>query len=110
MNMKALNKIFSFLLIVVLFVSMFAIPAKSYAAVDPTVYQQAMVSFTFDDGFLSTYTNALPILEARGIKGVIYPNSNSMDLGHQDDGFPALTWTQLVSLQNDHGWEVGDHT
>jgi peptidoglycan/xylan/chitin deacetylase (PgdA/CDA1 family) len=71
---------------------------------------QAQVSITFDDGFLSTYTNALPILSARNIPATIYPNTTSMDTGKQADGFPALSWAQLLSLQNDYGWEVGGHS
>lgn len=106
-----LNKAFKTLVVALLLVVLLAtLPAQSFAVADATKYQQAMVSFTFDDGFLSTYTNARPILSSKNIKGVIYPNSNSMDLGVQDDGFPALTWIQLAALQNTYGWEVGDHT
>ena len=52
---------------------------------------EATVTITFDDGFLSTYTNALPILSSRNIPATIYPNTSSINQGVQADGFPALS-------------------
>ncbi len=75
-----------------------------------SAHAAGVVSVTFDDGFLSTYTNALPILSARNIKATIYPNTSSLNTGTQPDGFPALSWNQLVTLQNTYGWEVGGHS
>jgi peptidoglycan/xylan/chitin deacetylase (PgdA/CDA1 family) len=37
--------------------------------VDPGLFAQGMVSLTLDDGWLSTYSNAVPILNAAGLKG-----------------------------------------
>ena len=36
---------------------------------DPDLFTEGMVSLTFDDGWLSHYTNALPILNAANMKG-----------------------------------------
>ncbi len=36
---------------------------------DPNAFTQGMVSLTFDDGWTSHYTNAVPILNAAGLKG-----------------------------------------
>jgi peptidoglycan/xylan/chitin deacetylase (PgdA/CDA1 family) len=72
---------------------------------------RARVSFTFDDGFASTRTLAAPILEARGIDGVLYLSSGAPDGTFTlDDNQPAITWEQVRELQNDFGWEIGGHT
>jgi peptidoglycan/xylan/chitin deacetylase (PgdA/CDA1 family) len=81
------------------------------AMVSPTFAQtDGKVSFTFDDGFLSTFTNALPILSARGIPGTEYVTTGFIDSGMTGDGFAAMSWDQLSSLQNQYGWEIGSHT
>ena len=98
----------SLLLAVVLTQSLFT--GNAYGAVDSNAYQKAQISLTFDDGFLSTYTDALPILSSRNIKGVIYATSGFINTGQTDDGLPAMSWTQLQNLQNIYGWEVGNHT
>lgn len=69
-----------------------------------------MVSFTFDDGFLSTYTNALPILSARGIPGTEFATTSWLDSETTGDGFPAINWQEVQALQNQYGWEIGSHT
>ena len=67
-------------------------------------YGDAKVSITFDDGFASTYTNALPVLTERGIKATVYVTTDFI-------GSPGyMTWDQVISLQNDYGWEIGSHT
>ncbi len=72
---------------------------------------KARVSFTFDDGFASTRTLAAPILEARGIDGVLYLTSGVPD-GQitLDDNQPGITWAQVRELQDVYGWEIGGHT
>ncbi len=76
-----------------------------------TDLNKAQVSFTFDDGFASTRTLAAPILEARGIDGVLYLSSGvpngTMTL---DNNLPGITWAQVKELQNVYGWEIGGHT
>ena len=84
-------------------------PTTTFAAVAD--YQQAKVSLTFDDGFLSTYTNALPILSARHLPATVYVTSGFIDQGKvDDDNLPAMTWAQVQALQNTNGWEIGGHT
>jgi peptidoglycan/xylan/chitin deacetylase (PgdA/CDA1 family) len=71
----------------------------------------ATVSVTFDDGFLSTYTNALPILASRNVPATVYVTSGFIDSGVTDDfNLPAMTWSQVQNLQNSYGWEIGGHT
>jgi peptidoglycan/xylan/chitin deacetylase (PgdA/CDA1 family) len=62
------------------------------------------ISFTFDDGFESFITRAAPTLAAHGLTGTAYVTTNFVGTTN------FLTWDQVVSLQNDHGWEVGNHT
>ncbi|HMS22675.1 MAG TPA: polysaccharide deacetylase family protein [Candidatus Levybacteria bacterium] len=103
------KKILTYLVLVTI-VAQLLFVGNTYAAVDPAVYQRAQVSLTFDDGFLSTYTEALPILSSRNIKGVIYATSGYINSGLTDDGLPSMSWAQLQNLQNVYGWEVGNHT
>ena len=104
-----IKKILTSTLLAILFIQILFV-GNTYAAVDSTIYQKAQISLTFDDGFLSTYTDALPILTSRDIKGVIYATSGYINNGLTDDGLPAMSWTQLQNLQNIYGWEVGNHT
>lgn len=81
------------------------------AKAQTTSLSGAKISFTFDDGFASTYTNALPILSARSIPATVYVTSNYIEAGVTDDAnLPAMTWEQVQQLQNTHGWEIGGHT
>jgi peptidoglycan/xylan/chitin deacetylase (PgdA/CDA1 family) len=62
------------------------------------------VSLTFSRSRASTFTAALPILRARGLRGVAYCSSGYVG----KPGF--LTWTQVRELQDRHGWEIGGET
>lgn len=71
----------------------------------PTVPGSAVarVSLTFDDGFLSQYTAALPILDKAGMKGTFFIVTNYL-------GRPVyMTQDQVKKLQAD-GQEIGSHT
>ena len=88
-------------------------PMPAYGAQITNINQldKARVSFTFDDGFATTRTIAAPVLEARGIDGVLYLSSGYVDgTVVLDDNQPAITWEQVRELQNDFGWEIGGHT
>ena len=61
------------------------------------------IVLTFDDGYKNIYTDMLPILEAHGMKAVVYVISN--ELGK--DGY--LTLEQVKDLQR-RGVEIGSHT
>ncbi len=61
------------------------------------------VIVTFDDGYSDNYTEALPILEERGMKATVFMVTN-------DVGLPGyLTWDQLHDME-DRGIELGSHT
>jgi peptidoglycan/xylan/chitin deacetylase (PgdA/CDA1 family) len=77
----------------------------SNASVTPAVLpaQGPIISFNFDDGFLSAYNIARPILDAAGYKGTFYIITGYF-------GKPAyVSKDQVLSLQAD-GQEIGAHT
>ena len=104
-----MKKLFAVIFTLVAYLATYAVPASTYA-VDATSLQQAKISITFDDGFLSTYTNALPVLSSRNLPATLYLTSGFVEDGQTDDGFPAMSWEQAVSLQNTYGWEIGGHS
>lgn len=57
----------------------YSLSVGSSTPTDSNVFTQGMVSFTFDDGWTSQYTNALPILQAANIKAGFYIITNEMD-------------------------------
>jgi peptidoglycan/xylan/chitin deacetylase (PgdA/CDA1 family) len=64
---------------------------------------QAMVTFSFDDGYESTYTKAFPILQRYGYSATVFVIVSTI-------GTPGyLTASQLLELQS-KGWEIGSHT
>lgn len=67
-------------------------------------HQGGYVSFTFDDGYLSTYTEALPALEANGLRGTAYVTKTHIG----KSGY--MNWKQVVDLQNVYYWEIGSHS
>ena len=67
--------------------------------------QSGMLSLTFDDGDLSQYQNALPILTAAGMKASFYIITS--EPGSGDSGY--MTWVQIKDLAS-KGFEIGGHT
>ena len=63
-----------------------------------------IVSFTFDDGNASEYTDYYPILAAAGMPATAFVITD--DIGSASD---KLSLTQLKDLQS-HGWEISSHT
>ena len=59
---------------------------------------------TFDDGYESVFTNALPIMQQYGIKGTIYLNTAMVG----QEG--RLTLAQLHILHDQYGWTIANHT
>lgn len=61
------------------------------------------ISFMFDDGKLSTYTNVFPLLRHCGFKGQIAVVTDTV--GGEDQ----YTWNQIEVLAA-HGWEIVSHS
>jgi hypothetical protein len=74
----------------------------------------AKVSFTFDDGFRSTYTIAAPTLAKYGLIGTSYPVTSCVGTPTRqcpvEKSFGFMNWKQIKALQDQYGWEVGSHT
>jgi peptidoglycan/xylan/chitin deacetylase (PgdA/CDA1 family) len=75
----------------------------SHAAVN-IPQPQAWVSFTFDDGYASAYSQAAPTLASQGITGTGYITTNFIGKSEY------MTWDQVRALQNQYGWEIGSHS
>ncbi len=73
------------------------------------------IILTFDDGYLSVYKHALPILQKYNMRGVVYAISgflgkhNTWDVNLGGITFLHLHAQALKELQ-DLGWEIGAHT
>jgi peptidoglycan/xylan/chitin deacetylase (PgdA/CDA1 family) len=76
----------------------------------------ALVSFTFDDGDRSAYTQAAPTLAKHGLTGTNYviPACVGMttvpNTCRADTGVPYLTWAEVRALRDTYGWEIGSHS
>ncbi len=64
---------------------------------------RAMVSFTFDDGYLSTYTEAFPILSDHSFPATVYMVTDNLSRPER------LNISHLRELA-DAGWEIGSHS
>lgn len=62
------------------------------------------VSFTFDDGDQTLYSNVRPIFSKYSLPGTCYIVTDYVG----DD--THVTWNQIKTLQSKNGWEVGNHT
>jgi peptidoglycan/xylan/chitin deacetylase (PgdA/CDA1 family) len=73
------------------------------------------VALTFDDGYESVCTEALPEMEGRGIRGTVFPvvshlnGLNTWDVRLSPRRFRHLSWSQLGGLIR-AGFELGSHT
>ena len=90
-------------------------PGAANAAVDNPA-PGPLVSFTFDDGALSSLTQAAPTLQKHGLTGTNYVTSNCVGMTtvpntcRANTDVPYMTWDQVLQLQNTYGWEIGSHT
>lgn len=89
-------------------------PAMAHATVNipaPT----ALVSFTFDDGPLSSLTEAAPTLQKHGLTGTNYVITDCVGMTTVPNSCRAnndrlyMTWEQITQLQSQYGWEIGSH-
>lgn len=77
---------------------------------------EAKVSFTFDDGLDSAYTQAAPTLAKYGLAGTSYVTTGCIGMTtapngcHADTDAKYMSWAQVLDLQNTRGWEIGSHT
>ncbi len=69
------------------------------------VADTATIIFTFDDGYISDYALAYPILRQYGIRGTSYIIPKYQDNGTAN----ALTW-DMVKEMKQYGWVFGCHT
>jgi len=74
------------------------------------------VSFTFDDGLTSAYSQAAPTLAKYGIAGTSYVITGCVGMTtapntcHANTADTYMDWNQIAALQNTYGWEIGSHT
>ena len=93
-----------------------ALPGTVHAASVTNPAPTAKISFTFDDGLASAYTNAAPILTKYGLKGTGYVITGCVGMitipntCHANTDAKYMSWTQVTGLQNTYGWEIGSHT
>lgn len=84
------------------------------AVANPT--PKALISFTFDDGVQTSYTQAAPALKKYGMTGVAYVSTGCIGMTkvpntcRADTDTPYMTWAQVKALQNTYGWEIGSHS
>ncbi|WP_104163310.1 polysaccharide deacetylase family protein [Cryobacterium sp. N22] len=74
-----------------------------------------LVSFTFDDGSLSSLTEAAPTLQEHGLTGTNYVVTNCVGMTtvpnscRANNDVPYMTWAEIKQLQTQYGWEIGSH-
>lgn len=75
-------------------------------------FTRPTMTVTFDDAYLTTYTNVLPVLEELGIKGFHYLIVDYVNKGRTyraENPLPAMTWDNVRDwVRRGHG--VGSHT
>lgn len=110
MNTRTLY--FSVLAIAVLFIAGSYHEACAQMNTSTDGLAKAIISFTFDDGFQSVYTNALPVLNSYNFKATDYITTINVGglMSSSDGGGPAITWPQLWDLYHTYDWEIGNHT
>jgi peptidoglycan/xylan/chitin deacetylase (PgdA/CDA1 family) len=69
-------------------------------------FEGGVISLTFDDGWLSVYTNALPFLEREGIVATHYIIGKCLD----DKEFPKYMNVKHLRELQELGHEIGCHT
>jgi peptidoglycan/xylan/chitin deacetylase (PgdA/CDA1 family) len=68
---------------------------------------EGVVVLAFDDGWRSTYLNALPVMDAKGFAGIVYPICEMLTPGSQSANYMAVE--HLHEMQNQRGWDIGCH-
>lgn len=73
---------------------------------DPTKFNQGLISINFDDGWLSTYQNAFPILDQAGFKSDTFIITSRMASGT----YPTYVKVNDVRAMQSAGHVIGAHT
>ena len=77
-----------------------------------------VAAITFDDGYRSVYTNALPIMQEEGLRGACFVSTDLVGTSRRfphDAALPVIDllevmdWSELSALRAE-GWEIGGHT
>jgi peptidoglycan/xylan/chitin deacetylase (PgdA/CDA1 family) len=77
-----------------------------------------VAAITFDDGYRSVYTNALPIMKSEGLLGACFVSTDLVGTSRRfahDANLPVvdllevMDWAELNALRAE-GWEIGGHT
>ncbi len=96
--------------------NVYAAISQSSSSTSTSYQAPAQISFTFDDGLQSTYTNAEPILAKNGLTATDFVISGCVGMSttpntcRANTDVPYMTWAQIEALQNSDGWEIGSHT
>lgn len=113
--MQSIRRLKMFLAALVFSFLVLATPLQAQAAtVNPA--PTAKVTFTFDEGYTSTITQAAPTLAKYGLSGTAYISTGCMGMTTAPNSCQAnnyatyMTWPQVSQLQNTYGWEIGSHT
>jgi peptidoglycan/xylan/chitin deacetylase (PgdA/CDA1 family) len=91
-------------------------PLQSIAVATPAINTGAKVSFTFDDGYSSVIKSAAPTLAKYGMTGTSYVITGCVGMStapntcHADTSKTYMNWSQIQTVQNTYGWEIGSHT
>jgi peptidoglycan/xylan/chitin deacetylase (PgdA/CDA1 family) len=99
------------ILIVLLFLPITAISPHGYGITSVKKWaddRKSAFSFTFDDGSMTQYTYAIPVLDSFKFKGTFFPVSSFLT----DDlpaNYPWGTWKQFRTMALE-GHEIGSHT
>lgn len=63
---------------------------------------------TFDDGYISNYEYAYPIMKEMGLKGTIFIVTSTV--GQSPGAYPHFTWAQAKEMSDSGVMEIGSHT
>ena len=85
------------------------------ANINNSTVENNHIKIAFDDGYESVYTNAFPIMEEYGLKGIVFPitgyigKRNNWDVTFGINKAMHLNIDQILSLSG-NGWEIGSHS
>ena len=85
------------------------------ANINNSTVENNHIKIAFDDGYESVYTNAFPIMEEYGLKGIVFPitgyigKTNDWDVTFGINKTMHLNKSQLLIL-SEHDWEIGSHS